>query len=210
MYIPKYYRLEDRDRIAQYLTAHPFGILVADDGTRPIAVHMPFEWREENDRLILEGHVARGNPIARVAPQVASVLVIFQGPHSYISSSWYRDPNVPTWNYVAVHAYGTCRELTGGEFQEAMARLLDHYEGERAAGRTWNTLTPTFRQQQMRGIVGLSIAVEEIQAAQKMSQNRTDEDFQSIVSHVEGGGGEAQSVAEVMKTVRPHLYSDKG
>ncbi|NMP24723.1 FMN-binding negative transcriptional regulator [Sulfobacillus harzensis] len=206
MYIPKYYRLDDRERIGQYLSVHPFGTLVADDGARPIAAHMPFEWRAEKERLVLEAHVARGNPIARVASQGRSVLVIFQGPHSYVSSSWYRDPNVPTWNYVAIHLYGICRELTGEEFEAAMARLLNRYETGRPQGRTWERLDPTFRAQQMRAIVGLSIVVEEIQAAQKMSQNRTDEDFHSIVEHLEGGSLPEQEVAEVMRTVRPHLF----
>jgi len=78
MYIPPYYRIEDRDPISEYLTRYPFGILVALDGTNPIAVHAPWEWREQDGRLFLEGHVT---------PHYAEVLPIFQGPHAYVSPS---------------------------------------------------------------------------------------------------------------------------
>lgn len=207
MYIPKRYQLDDRDRISQWLTQYPFGTLVTMQDSRPTAVHIPFEWREENGRLWLEGHVARGNPIWRAAPQADEVLAMFLGPHSYISSSWYHDPNVPTWNYVAIHVYGRCRVMADDELRRAMERLLNRYEGPRPAGRTWERLAPELRDREMRGIVGVSIEVTRIEAAQKMSQNRTDGDFVQIVERLESSpDAQDHRVADVMKEVRPELF----
>ncbi len=207
MYIPKNYRLEDRDSVSAILTHFPFGILVASDVGRPLAVHMPFEWRQEGNQLTLEGHVARANPIWRVAPQAPEILAIFQGPHTYISSSWYQDPNVPTWNYEAIHVYGACRVMSQEELEGAMERMLNRYELDRPAGRHWASLEPAFREQQMRAIVGLIIDVTHIEAAQKMSQNRTDADFANIVHRLAASTSSPdRDVAQVMKTIRPQLF----
>lgn len=207
MYIPKSYRIQDRDEISRWLSTVPFGVLVTSEGGRPMAVHMPFEWREEGERLVLEGHVARANPIWKVAPQAETVMAIFQGPHTYISSSWYHDPNVPTWNYVAIHVYGTCRILEGEEFRTSLHRMLDKYEAPRQDGRTWERLGDEFLRREMRAIVGIAIEVTEIQAAQKMSQNRQDGDFHHIVEQLQASSEASDhQVAEVMRTVRPQLF----
>lgn len=209
MYIPKYYRMNDRDQISAVLTAYPFGIVVAYEGGKLLAAHVPWEWQEKDGRLELQGHVARGNPIWRAAPQCEEVLVIFQGPHTYVSSSWYERPNVPTWNYVAVHAYGTARVVEDEELEAVLDRMLDRYEGPRENGRTWETLDPAFRQQQMRGIVGLSIAVTRIEAIQKMSQNRDDGDFKNVVEALRQSPHPSDGeVAKVMERVRPQLFDD--
>ncbi len=207
MYIPSYYRVDDRERIQEMLTQYPFGVLVAIDGTRPIAVHMPFEWHEADGRLVLQGHVAKGNAIWRAAPDNPEVLAIFQGPHTYISPSWYEDPNVPTWNYVAVHVYGTCRVMTDAELETFLELLMNRYEDGRPGGRPWHSLTSEFRQEQMRGIVGLSIDVARIEAAAKMSQNRSDQDFHHVVETLQSSPDPQDvQVAQIMKTIRPGLF----
>ncbi|MCY0898454.1 MAG: FMN-binding negative transcriptional regulator [Firmicutes bacterium] len=207
MYIPKYYRIEDHEAIRSFITGSPFGIFVAHDGTKPIATHMPLLLREVEGREVLDGHVARSNPLWQVAPTNDEVLAIFQGPHTYISSSWYRDANVPTWNYVAIHVYGPCKVLDFPAFGEAMQYLLNHFEGARPNGRTWDRLPEEFLERQMRAIVGLRIDITRIEAAQKMSQNRTDEDFFNIVKALEASAAhEDQAVARVMRRVRPDLF----
>lgn len=207
LYIPRYYRIDDREKVAALLSQNPFGLMVAYDNSRPIAVHIPFEFSERENRLVLEGHVSRGNPIWRVAPSNPEVLVVFQGPHTYISPSWYRDPNVPTWNYLAVHLYGACRVMTQPELETFLERLVERYEAGRANARTWNTLPPDFRQKEMRGIVGLTVTVERIDAAAKMSQNRNDEDFHHIVESLDGSASQSdRDVGGVMRSIRPDLF----
>jgi transcriptional regulator len=207
MYIPRYYRVEDREQIAEFLTRNAFGIIVAQDSGRPLAVHAPCEFKEVEDALICEFHVARGNPIWQHAPNNPEVLAIFPGPHTYISPSWYRDPNVPTWNYQAVHLYGSCQVMSDEELAGFLERMVARYEGGRPQARTWDTLTPEFRNKQMRAIVGLSITVTRIEAAAKMSQNRSDEDFVNIVHQLESSKAPADvSVSQVMRGVRPDVF----
>lgn len=207
MYIPRYYRIENRDKVAELLAQNPFGVLVAYDDSRPIAVHAPFEFREVEGKLVGDVHVARGNPIWRHAPTNKEVLAIFSGPHTYISPSWYKDPNVPTWNYQAVHLYGACRVMDDAELEAFLQGIVSRYENGRPNARTWETLSPEFRAQQMRGIVGMTIKVERIEAAAKMSQNRTDEDFVNIAHQLGTSPAYAdQTVSGVMRGVRPDLF----
>jgi len=207
VYIPKYYRVDEPERVQQFLTQNPFGALVTHDGTRPVAVHVPFEWKEEGGRLRLYSHVARGNPIWRLAPDQGPVLVIFQGAHTYISPSWYQDPNVPTWNYAAVHVCGTCRLMSDAELEEFLIALVARYESGRPHARTWDTLPVDFREQQRRGVVGLVVDVTHIEAAAKMSQNRNDADYHHIVEELlDAPTHQDHAVAELMKKIRPELF----
>lgn len=207
MYIPRAYRLKDRQEIERFLTHNPFGILTAYDGQTINAAHVPFEMRIEGERLVLDGHVARGNPIWRVAPNNAEVLTIFQGPHTYISPSWYRDPNVPTWDYVAVHLYGPCRLMDPDQLAAFLEKMVARYEAGRPHARLWDTLDATFREKQMSAIVGFSVDVTRIEAAAKMSQNRNDEDFHNIATTLAGSSLQADvHVSDIMKTIRPELF----
>ena len=125
--------------------------------------------------------MAYGNPQWRTFETCEVCLIIFQGPHAYISSSWYEEENVPTWNYQAVHVYGTASILKEEELKQDLTMLLQKYEKHRKNRVLWDKLYPQFLEKQLKGIVGFKIKVEEIQAAYKLSQNRNEEDYQNIV-----------------------------
>lgn len=203
MYIPKYFRLDDMEQVIDLITQQPLGILVTYDGTQSIASHIPFEASVTNGAISLTGHVARANPIWQVLQNSPDALVIFQGPHTYISPSWYEDINVPTWNYLAIHLYGTTRIIIDDEFRSAMKQLLDRYEANRPQGRPWDTLPSDFRESQMKGIVGLEILVTRVEAAAKMSQNRNPHDYQNIISELERSPDyHDREVGKIMKHLR--------
>lgn len=109
MYVNKLYREENPQRILDFLRRHDFAILVAYDGEKPAANHLLMEIVEEGSRLLVNGHMSRANPMWKLFDKNAEVLVIFQGPHTYISPTWYNHLNVPTWNYQAVHVNGRPR-----------------------------------------------------------------------------------------------------
>ena len=160
-----------------------------------------------NGNITLTGHVARANPIWQVLQNSPDALVIFQGPNTYISSSWYEDINVPTWNYLAVHLYGKTRIMASDEFRSAMKDLLDRYEVHRPQGRPWDALPSDFRESQMNGIVGLKILVTRVEGAAKMSQNREPYDYQNIVSELERSPDYSdQEVGKVMKHLSPNRF----
>ena len=128
-----------------------------------------------------------------------NVLVMFQGPHAYISSSWYEHENVPTWNYQAVHVYGSASIMSEQELEKDLISLLQKYEHHRKDPVLWETLSPQTKKQ-IKGIVGFKINIQEVQAAYKLSQNRNDEDYHNIIDKLnEEEDLQSHQIAEVMK-----------
>ncbi len=154
---------------------------------------------KEGETYYLTGHMADGNPQWRTFETCENVLAMFQGSHAYISSSWYEKENVPTWNYQAVHIYGTVSILKNEELVQDLTMLLQKYEKHRENPVLWENLSSKTKKQ-MKGIVGFKIKVEEVQAADKLSQNRNDEDYNNIINKLyEENDGQSKAVAEAMK-----------
>lgn len=181
MYIPKYYKVTDFEEIREFIQHHSFGTLVSTRKGRPIATHLPLQLIKEENDYYITGHVAYGNPQWRTFETPGDVLVMFQGPHAYISSSWYEEENVPTWNYQAVHVYGSAIILKEEALKQDLTKLLQKYEGHRENPISFEVLSPELLEKEMKGIVGFKIHVKEIQAAFKMSQNRNEKDYRNIV-----------------------------
>jgi len=181
MYIPKYYKVTDFEEIREFIQYHSFGTLVSIKKGRPIATHLPLQLIKEENDYYITGHVAYGNPQWRTFETPGDVLVMFQGPHAYISSSWYEEENVPTWNYQAVHVYGSAIILKEKDLKQDLTKLLQKYEGQRENPVSFEVLSPELLEKEMKGIVGFKIHVKEIQAAFKMSQNRNEKDYRNIV-----------------------------
>ncbi|MGD2329087.1 FMN-binding negative transcriptional regulator [Bacillus subtilis] len=182
MYIPKYYKVTNINEIWDFVKENSFGTIVTTRKEKPIATHLPLQLVQEGDTYFITGHIAYGNPQWRTFETSEHVLVMFQGPHAYISSSWYKQENVPTWNYQAVHVYGTASILNKEELKQDLTSLLQKYEKHRENPVLWDRLSPQLLEQELKGIVGFKIRVQEIQAANKLSQNRNEEDYQNIVN----------------------------
>jgi transcriptional regulator len=200
MYVPKLYREEDRAEIVAFLQQHNFPALVSFDGARPVATHLAVEVEATADRLTLYGHLARSNPQWRTFG-AQEVLLIFQGPHTYISPRWYDHVNVPTWNYQMVHVYGTLRELAGADLQALLSRLVARHE----AGSAYRleTLPLDFVQKQMAGVFGFAVDVTRLEAGYKLSQNRNDTDHANIVTHLDArADADSHAVAAAMRRQR--------
>src|SRR5690625_5134630 len=106
MFIPKKFQITDFHEISQFVSEHPFAIIISEKEGRPIATHIPLQLQEIEGKNYVTGHLAHANEQWKTFKSVEQVLVIFQGPHSYVSSSWYGHENVPTWNYQSIHIYG--------------------------------------------------------------------------------------------------------
>ncbi|MGJ7909946.1 FMN-binding negative transcriptional regulator [Neobacillus sp. LXY-1] len=206
MYIPKQYRMNHEEAI-QMMKSNPFALLITVDEHRPLATHIPLEIREEDGKIYGTGHIAYGNKQKKTLENNSDVLLIFQGAHAYISSSWYEVEEVPTWDYLAVHAYGTARIISGDELKSALDTMLKHYESHRENGRLWDTFDPELLESEMKGIVGFEIEITSIQAAAKMSQNRSDTDYKSIVGELETSNDQEEvQVAQWMREQRKGLF----
>jgi len=203
MYISKLYREEDREKILEFLRQNEFAILVAYDGEKPTASHLMMAVVEEDDKLFINGHMSKANPLWKTFENNPEVLVIFQGAHTYISPTWYNHVNVPTWNYQAVHIYGKPRIISERDENYALlSHLVTRHEG--ATKYRLETLPEDFVEKEMKGIVAFQLEVTRLEANYKLSQNRNDEDYHQIISRLEEREDEmSHGVAEAMKEKRP-------
>ncbi|UII75428.1 FMN-binding negative transcriptional regulator [Flagellimonas sp. HMM57] len=183
MYIPHHYKNENLEEIKDFLTHNSFGLLINQVDGKPWATHIPLELeKDEAGKDILVGHIARGNPQGKSFIDSVEVLCVFNGPHTYISSSWYKDEEVPTWNYIAVHIYGKLTILSEEATMKSLYRLVDKYERTVKNPISLKDMSPkTLRQ--VKGVIGFKIEISDIQAAYKLSQTR-EQDHPKITSEL--------------------------
>ncbi|MEX0273410.1 MAG: FMN-binding negative transcriptional regulator [Flavobacteriaceae bacterium] len=199
MYIPPKYENKDLGEVREFIAQNSFGILVSQVDGRPWATHIPLELeKDENGNDILMGHIAKANPQWQYFQDQHEVLCIFNGPHSYVSSSWYHDEEVPTWNYVAVHVHGQLNILTESEVMAALHRLVDRYEAASERPISLHHMSPkTLRQ--IKGVIGFSISIKKVSAAFKLSQGR-EFDHPAIIDGLERTGNHgAMDIARMMR-----------
>lgn len=194
MYIPHYYKNEDLNEVKDFIKENAFGILINQLNGKPWATHIPMELEtDEHGNDFLVSHIARANPQWKEFESQPDVLCIFNGPHSYISSSWYKEEEVPTWDYIAVHLYGTVTILSEEEVMESMHRLVNKYESNSKNPISLHDMSPkTLRQ--VKGVVGFKIKITDIQAAYKLSQTR-QEDHKAIIQELNQGDVTSQEIA---------------
>lgn len=185
MYIPDIYKNENQEAITAFLKENSFGILINQTNGKLWATHIPLELSVNKEgKTILEGHISKENPQWKGFVENDQILAIFSGPHSYISPSWYDHENVPTWNYIAVHVYGKIKIIEGAAVIESLKKLVDKYEqNSKNPVRIEDLSEQTMMQS--RGIIAFEIEIEEIQAQQKMSQNRDNKNYKNIISELE-------------------------
>lgn len=205
MFIPAYYRNTDLKEILKFIHENSFACLVSTLEGKPWATHIPLELEENSDgQHLLSGHISHANPQWKSFSAGETVLAIFSGPHSYVSSSWYNHVNVPTWNYIAVHVYGTIRILNEEEQYHKLKAMVDRYEKVAKNPVDMDKLPTDMMQSYMKGIVGFEISMDKIEGKWKMSQNRDAEDKASIIKELEQlKEVNATLVAAEMKGMKP-------
>ena len=200
MYIPEFNRLKDAMVALRFMQANPFAIVVSSGDGIPIATHIPVLVTETAGGVLLRGHVARANPHWKMLEQEQETLVIFHGPHAYISPSLYGSrESVPTWNYAAVHTYGRVRVFHEPEpLTEVLLETIALFE--QAYLEQWRGLNENYRAKMLSQIVGFEIPVERLEAKFKLSQNRPSADQSRIIQSLESSTDSAVSgVAKLMK-----------
>jgi len=200
MYTPAHFQIDDRDTLNAFMHRHSFATIVSSDSIVPQATHMPVLLNPtQGPHGTLLSHMARANPQWQHFSG-SEVLVIFTGPHAYISPAWYvTEPAVPTWNYTAVHAYGTPRIVADHDrFAQMLHDLVEFYESGRP-NRWHGTLPPEFRDGLMKGIVGLEIEITRLEGKFKLSQN-SPQDAPSIITALEASADQTdRATAKMMQ-----------
>jgi transcriptional regulator len=181
MYTQKHNRENDPEKLYAFMRQYSFATLLTARDDLPKGTHLPFLVEMENNRVRLYAHMARANDQWRDFSESKEVLVIFQEPHAFISPEFYETQlSVPTWNYVAVHAYGQPRILGGGEETSRLIERLILAHDERYMEQ-WKQLPEQFKSEKLRGIVAFEIAVTRLQGRFKLSQDRTHAEQENIV-----------------------------
>ena len=172
MFIPEHYKNNDINEINDFLKSNSFGILINTINGKPWGTHIPLELgKNSNDADVLVGHIAKANLQSKNLIDGDEVLCIFNGPHSYISSSWYQQEEVPTWNYIAVHVYGTVKIQTSEELLTSLHELVNKYEQQSEHPISLNDMSDkTMRQ--VSGIIGFEIEINDIQAVNKLLEKQ--------------------------------------
>lgn len=205
MYVPPSNAEHDVGAMLDFVAAHPFGALVTATADGPFATHLPFVVHRARDASgVLEGHVARANPHHRLAA-VGDGLAIFTGPDAYVTPGWYAAKAehgrvVPTWNYVAVHAYGTLRFVDEVAWlQRHLAELTDRHEAGRPAPWAVTDAPADYVAGLTRAIVGVELVVTRLEGKWKMSQNRPAADVDGVVHGLAASGSERErAVARIV------------
>jgi transcriptional regulator len=190
MYIPKSFREDDLETLHSLMRQYSFATLVTQHDGVPFASHLPFVLQADQGPYgTLLGHMARANPQWQDFASGQEVLVIFQGPHAYISPSWYTvHPSVPTWNYAAVHAYGMPQVMTDhATLHDLLRTLVETYEAP--AARPWAFDLPAdYLRSMMQGIVGFTMRISRLEGKYKLSQNRPAQDLPRVITALETQG----------------------
>jgi transcriptional regulator len=202
MYTPKFNQVADRVLLIEAMRAYSFAILIgpqsdpASDAS-PVATHLPLVVRDEGEHGLLEGHFARANPHWKsLAGQ--ETLVVFSGPHAYVSPALYTEAlSVPTWNYIAVHAYGKLTLVEDEPGKDALLTGLIN-ANEPAYAEKWMAMPEGFRRSMLAGIIGFRIPIARIEGKFKLSQNRPETDRRSVQASQAAGDSDQQALAAWM------------
>lgn len=197
MFIPKYYREEDRQKLLAFLKQNNFAALVTFDGEKPIATHTPVEIVETENGWTIYGHISRANAQKKTFGD-NEALLIFQGAHTYISARWYTEVDVPTWDYMIVHVYGKVREIQGDELYSILSRLVENHESN--TSYRLEGLPQDMVQKEIKGVFGFAMEVTRVDGGYKLSQGKTEEERTNIASELEKRGDkDSQVIAEEIR-----------
>jgi transcriptional regulator len=210
MYLPTHLEQQDPAALQALMHEHPLATWVCVVEGEPVINHLPLHLdptRGEHGTLL--GHVARANPVWKTPP--TSSVVVFQGPQSYVTPSWYPTKReggkvVPTWNYAVVHAHGLPRFLHDkDELHALVSRLTDRHEAARAHPWSVNDAPREYTQAMLGAIVGLEIEITKLQGKFKLSQNRAPVDQKGVLAGAAQGAEDERLMAQAMAKVVPGL-----
>lgn len=207
MYSPKFNQVSDRAVLIEAMRAYSFAILIgppraadkgAADGTGGVvATHLPLVVKDEGPHGLIEGHFAKANPHWQTL-QGRETLAVFPGPHSYVSPTLYVEQlSVPTWNYIAIHAYGTLELVEDEAGKEALLKGLIQ-ANEPAFAERWNAMPDGFRRTMLAGIQGFRIPIARIEGKFKISQNRDSQERANVQAAHAAGTPDEQALAAWM------------
>ncbi|NCI51235.1 FMN-binding negative transcriptional regulator [Sediminibacterium roseum] len=208
MYNLPYYKEKDAAVVIDFIRQNPFGILMGVDAEqRPVATQVPFLFEEREGVLYLRGHMMKGNDHHKAFLENSNALVLFTGPHCYVSASWYSNPQQgSTWNYMTVHAKGEFRFLDDSELPGLLNELTAFYEKEDSAA-SYQHIPQDYISRMVKAISAFEIKVTSMDHVFKLSQGRDKESFDNIVSKLSAGDANEKAIAAEMEKRKEKLFA---
>lgn len=212
MYNLPYYKEADRQKVLDFIHAHPFAFIVGcDEKNAPVATQIPVFIEEREGKLYLTGHMMKQTDHHRAFEKNNQALCVFTGHHTYVSATWYDNPHqASTWNYMSVHVKGKLRFLDEKGLEEVLRKTSLHFENGNAASTTvYDNLSPEYIARLVKAILAFEVEVEEIDHVFKLSQNRDQKSYNNIIEKLEQQGADGAAIAEEMKQREFLVFKDK-
>jgi transcriptional regulator len=208
MYNLPHYKEPDAQVVLEFVKQHPFAMLMGVDAdNKPVATQVPVFIDERNGQLFLTGHIQRKTDHHLAFEQNPNVLGVFTGAHTYVSASWYsKQQTASTWNYQSVHARGVIRFFNDDELYEVLKRTTHHFENNPHSPSLVEKLPQDYVQGLMKGIVGFEVEVTDLNHVFKLSQDRDEKSYDSIVNALKKQGSDAKEIAERMEQRKHKVF----
>lgn len=211
MYNFSYFKEKDKQTILDFIEENPFAFLTGSflSGAQ-VATQVPVLLEVRNSELILQGHIMRNTDHHKAFVDNPNALLVFTGPSTYVSASWYSNPQIgSTWNYMSVHVAGQVNFMSNDELIQFMRKLTLKFEKGNAQSLTfYDNLPDEFLNKMMPAIVGFEIKAEKLENVFKLSQNRDEKSYLNIISKLDEQGGNSALIADEMKKRKSQLFPD--
>ncbi len=209
MYNFSYFKEKDQQEILDFIEKNPFAFMTGSFASGvQVATQIPVLLVERNGELYLQGHIMRNTDHHKAFMENPNALLVFTGPSTYVSASWYSNQQIgSTWNYMSVHVGGQINFMTNDELIQFMKKLtLKMENGNTASATIFDNLPESYSSKMMTAIVGFEIKAEKLENVFKLSQNRDEKSYLNIISKLDEQGGNAALIAEEMKKRKAGLF----
>ncbi|MGZ8544312.1 MAG: FMN-binding negative transcriptional regulator [Flavisolibacter sp.] len=209
MYNLPYFKEKDPKRVMEFIHAHPFAFMTGcDENNQPVATQIPVFIEERDGKLFLSGHMMRQTDHHKAFEKNEHVLCVFTGHHTYVSATWYSDPHqASTWNYMSVHVKGLIRFLGYEALVDILRKTSLHFEnGDVHSTTAFDNLSPEYVDKLMKAIVAFEVEVLSMENVFKLSQNRDQESYGSIIDHLRQTDADGKTIASEMEKRKEELF----
>ena len=208
MYHLPHYKEKDQAVVIDFMKQHPFAMLIGvDAGGQPVATQLPFLIKEKEGVLYLQAHMMRQTDHCKAFETTQQALVLFTGQHTYVSASWYKNPQqASTWNYMTVHARGTLAFLDHEQLLQVLEETTTLFEQDAQSPAQYKELSPEYVERMAKAIVAFEIKVDALEHVFKLSQNRDRRSYEQIMEQLNEQDADAKAVAAEMQKRKGHLF----
>ena len=207
MYNIPHFKDKDPQVVVAFMKEHSFALLMGCAEDLPVVTQVPFLISERDNKLFLRGHIMRNTDHHKAFGNNHNVLCVFTGAHTHVSARLYNNPNTAsTWNYMTVHARGQLSFLDTPALIEILQETTDHYEADEASPAAFRNLPASYIADLSKAITGFEIEVTSIEHVFKLSQNKSQAEYQRIASRLSESSEAARAIAGEMKKRKDDLY----